>query len=225
MPSLEDNLISIKKAIFDAELAAGRQPAAVNLLAVSKNQPAESVAQLYELGQRDFAENYWQELQEKQRVLSHLPISWHFIGRIQSRKAKHIAQQVDWVHTVASEKVVQRLAEGRAQTKLAPLQVCVQVNISNDPGKDGVAADEVLLLCRQVQASPALKLRGLMTILKDGLSPDEQLHYYQQMMQLSERLNQAGCDLDALSMGMSADFPIAIAAGANWLRIGRALFK
>ncbi len=218
---LETAFTSIRATI---EKAPGRESRHVNLLAVSKGQSAESIATLYELKQRDFAENYLQEALEKQSILHGKNIVWHFIGRIQSRKAKTIAENFSWVHTLDSEKVALKLNKARSKTALSPLQVCIQVNISADPDKAGVAIDEVHALCQQLKVCPHLQLRGLMTILKAGLTEEEKVLDYRKMAELFAELNKRGYAMDSLSMGMSGDYLLAISAGANWVRIGEALF-
>jgi hypothetical protein len=221
---LADRYAAVLVAIEQAELAAGRAPGSAKLLAASKRQPAAVIAQLHVLGQQDFAENYWQEAVEKQAQLSNQAITWHFIGRLQRRKAKAIAVHFSWVHTLTSEAVMEKLEQGRAASGLPPLQVCIQVNISADPDKDGVSPDEAAALCAAVHGSPSLQLRGLMTILRAGQSESAVLADYRRMAELLAALQAQGYDLDTLSMGMSADFPQAIAVGATWVRVGQALF-
>ena len=221
---LRDRYAAVCDAIAQAEAAADRPAGSVQLLAVSKTQPAAAIADLYVLGQTHFAENYWQEAQAKQAALSDCAITWHFIGRIQQRKAKAIATHFTWVHTVASLAVAEKLQLARAGSGLPPLQVCLQVNISADPDKAGLSVAEVPELCAQLQAMPALRLRGLMTILQAGQTPQAIVADYQRMAALRVSLLAQGYDLDTLSMGMSGDFEWAIAAGATCVRVGQALF-
>lgn len=221
---LEEAYTSICAAIAKAEQVPGRESRPVNLLAASKGQLPASLVKLYQLGQRNFAENYLQEALEKQSELRKLDIVWHYIGRIQSRKAKIIAEKFSWVHTVDGEKIALKLNEARKKIGLAPLQVCLQVNISEDPNKAGITAKDAEALCQLIKASSHLQLRGLMTILKSGLTEKEKTKDYRKMMQLFSELNKKGCAMDSLSMGMSADYLLAISAGANWVRVGEALF-
>jgi hypothetical protein len=221
---LKDRYAAVLDAIAQAETAADRPAGSAQLLAVSKTQPVTGIADLYALGQTHFAENYWQEARAKQAALADCAITWHFIGRIQQRKAKAIATHFSWVHAVSSLSVAEKLQQARAASDLPPLQVCLQVNISADPDKAGLSVVDVPVLCAQLQAMSALRLRGLMTILQAGQSPQAIQADYQRMAELLTHLQEQGYDLDTLSMGMSGDFELAIAAGATWVRVGQALF-
>ena len=210
--------------VVAATKAAGRSPTSVDLLAVTKGRSPEVIAGLYSLGQRHFGENYLQEALLKIRALSDLAITWHFIGSLQSKKSRDIAQHFDWVHSVSSLSVAQKLNCFRAQVDRAPLQVCVQVNISGDENKSGVHPDEVCALALAIDGLESLRLRGLMTILANDLTPGEIAKEYENMAQLQQSCKEAGLPVDTLSMGMSGDYPQAIAAGATCVRVGRALF-
>jgi pyridoxal phosphate enzyme (YggS family) len=220
----EESYNAVCRQISKAEAESGREPGAVKLLVTSKSQEAVSIRQLYELGQHHFAENYLQEALKKKKELVELAIIWHFIGHIQTRKAKAVAENFSWVHSVDSEKIALLLDGARGKAGLLPLQVCLQVNVSDDPAKGGVSPDQVVLLYEAVTRLPHLCIRGLMTILRADESPEESLASYQKLASLLGGLNDQGCGLDTLSMGMSSDFPLAIAAGATWVRIGQALF-
>ncbi len=195
----------------------------IKLLAVSKNRNINEIKELYRQGQRLFGENYCQEAIEKICLLQDLDIKWHFIGHIQSNKAKAISEHFDWVQTLASHKVALKLNEHRPQTK-GPLNVLIQVNLNQEQQKSGVYLDEVEKLCEQVAKLPALKLRGLMTIPKKILTENEQQKNYQVLTELYNKLKKRFC-FDTLSMGMSGDYQAAIASGSTLLRIGRALFE
>ncbi len=197
-----------------------RDPASVGLLAVSKTQPAAAIRDAFAAGLRDFGENYLQEALDKQAELDDLPLTWHFIGPIQSNKTKAIAEHFDWVHSVDRLKIAQRLSDQRPAT-LPPLNVCLQVNVSGEASKSGCAPQEVQQLARAITALPRLRLRGLMCIPAPSEDPAEQRAAFARLRQLRDEL---ALDLDTLSMGMSQDLEAAIAEGATWVRIGTALF-
>jgi PLP dependent protein len=200
----------------------------VSLIAVSKTKPSTMVREAFDAGQRLFGENYVQEAVTKIAELSDLRaqgIKWHFIGPLQSNKAKLVAQHFDWVHGVDRLKIAEALAKNRAELgNLEPLNVCVQVNVSGEASKGGVAPGAVADLAKQITALPALKLRGLMTIIEN--TPDEatQRAQFGMMRKLHQQLIEAGLALDTLSMGMSQDFRVAIEEGATMVRIGSAIF-
>lgn len=196
---------------------------AVKLLAVSKNRNPDEIRNLYEQGQHCFGENYCQEALLKITKLNDLAIEWHFIGHIQSNKAKLIAEHFDWVQTVSSLKVAKKLNDHRPQTK-GKLNVLVQVNLNDEEQKSGIAMNEAQALCDEIKQLQNLTLRGLMTIPKKILEPDEQRQNYQRLTNLFNDLKKCA-DFDTLSMGMSSDFDTAIASGSTMLRIGRALFE
>ncbi|MDR3503325.1 MAG: YggS family pyridoxal phosphate-dependent enzyme [Legionella sp.] len=222
--NLQHNLNQIQQLIRQAELENGRNANEVLLLAVSKQQSAESIAKLFELGVRNFGENYFQEAQEKINALKDLPICWHFIGPIQSNKAKNIARDFNWVHSINRLKIAQLLSEHRP-SDLPPLKVCLQVNLITEETKSGISPEETTELALAVSQLPHLQLKGLMTIPPPEPDPQKQYELFMQMNQLLKSLNQKlGLSLDTLSMGMSDDLVPAIKAGATIVRIGRAIF-
>ncbi|MDU9402096.1 YggS family pyridoxal phosphate-dependent enzyme [Pseudomonas sp. zfem004] len=220
MSTLADNISVIASRIDSAARAAGRDPASVQLLAVSKTKPASAVREAFAAGLRDVGENYLQEALTKQQALSDLPLIWHFIGPIQSNKTKAIAEHFDWVHSVDRLKIAQRLSEQRPG-HLPPLNICLQVNVSGEDSKSGCAPAELPTLAQAVSALPGLRLRGLMAIPEPTEDRAEQEAAFATLRQLQEQL---GLGLDTLSMGMSHDLEAAIAQGATWVRIGTALF-
>jgi PLP dependent protein len=195
----------------------------VMLLAVSKAQSAEKLREAWEAGQTKFGENYLQEALNKQAELADLKIEWHFIGPIQSNKTQPIAQHFSWVHSVDRLKIAQRLNDARP-ADLPPLQICLQVNISGEDSKSGVAPNELLELVGTVSALPKLTLRGLMTIPEPTDDESLQRQQFKQMRLLLNDLKKEGVVLDTLSMGMSSDYKIAIEEGATIVRIGSAIF-
>ena len=222
MTSISNRLQDILATIQSAKLVAHRtQP--VNLLAVSKAQSTSAIREAYVAGQKLFGENYLQEALDKQSQLADLAIEWHFIGPIQSNKTQLIAQHFDWVHSVARLKVAQRLNDARPNT-LAPLQVCIQVNISNEESKSGVTQQELETLAKAISLMPQLKLRGLMAIPEPSTDNNKQRLQFKQVRECYDALLAKGFSLDTLSIGMSDDYPIAIEEGATIVRIGSALF-
>lgn len=220
MSTLADNLSAISARIASAAQAAGREPASVQLLAVSKTKPASAIREIHAAGMYHFGENYLQEALTKQQSLSDLPLIWHFIGPIQSNKTKAIAEHFDWVHSVDRLKIAQRLSEQRP-AGLAPLNICLQVNVSGEDSKSGCAPADLPALAQAVAALPNLRLRGLMAIPEPTDDRAAQEAAFATLRQLQEGL---GLGLDTLSMGMSHDLEAAIAQGATWVRIGTALF-
>lgn len=220
------NLQAVKARIDAAARTAGRAPAAVALLAVSKTWPAGCVAEAAAAGQRAFGENYVQEGCDKVDALAAqglADLEWHFIGPLQSNKTRPVAERFHWVHSVDRLKIAQRLSEQRP-AELPPLQVCVQVNISGEDSKSGCAPAEVAELCRAVAALPRLTLRGLMAIPAPAEDVTAQREPFRQLRQLLEQLQAAGLALDTLSMGMSHDIEAAVAEGATIVRVGTAIF-
>lgn len=191
------------------------------LLAVSKTQPAEAVAALAAAGQRAFGENYVQEAQAKARALAALGLEWHLIGHLQSNKAEVAAQVFDWVQTVDRHKLIVALSRYRAADR-PPLNVLIQVNIDDETSKHGCRPEEVTSLAGAIAAEPRLSLRGLMAI--PAPQTDLQPNAFRQMKMLFDELAAHHPQVDTLSMGMSGDFPLAIAEGATMVRIGTALF-
>ncbi|HGY9623858.1 YggS family pyridoxal phosphate-dependent enzyme [Pseudomonas putida] len=220
MSTIADNLSALAARIDSAAQAAGRDPASVQLLAVSKTKPASAIREIHAAGVRDVGENYLQEALAKQVELDDLPLIWHFIGPIQSNKTKAIAEHFDWVHSVDRLKIAQRLSEQRPEG-LAPLNICLQVNVSGEDSKSGCTPADLPALAQAVAALPRLRLRGLMAIPEPTDDRAAQEAAFASLRQLQEGL---GLGLDTLSMGMSHDLEAAIAQGATWVRIGTALF-
>lgn len=229
MSLIRQNLQAITATIVATAQESGRSPDAVRLLAVSKTFGAEAVLEAVDAGQRAFGENYLQEgvdkIQAVQQALgdSGPALEWHFIGPIQSNKTRPIAEHFAWVHTVEREKIAQRLSEQRP-AGLAPLQICLQVNISGEASKSGVAPQEVAALAHKVAALPNLTLRGLMAIPEPAEDFDQQRAAFAQLRTLYDQLRADGLALDTLSMGMSADLRAAIVEGATIVRVGSAIF-
>lgn len=219
------NLQAVKNDIAAAAQQAGREAGSVTLLAVSKTVPAERVREAFQAGQRAFGENYVQEGVEKIAALGDLrsQIQWHFIGPLQSNKTRPVAEQFDWVHAIDRLRIAERLSAQRP-AGLAPLQVCIQVNISDETTKSGVAPADVLPLARAVAALPHLQLRGLMAIPAPAANAAAQRRPFAALRELLDQLRQSGLNVDTLSMGMSADMDAAIAEGATLVRIGTAIF-
>lgn len=220
MSTIAENSATVLERIAAASRTAGRDPATVGLLAVSKTKPAAALREAWAAGLRDFGENYLQEALDKQAELADLPLVWHFIGPIQSNKTRAIASHFDWVHSVDRLKIAQRLAEQRPAER-GPLNICLQVNVSGEASKSGCHPDELPALAAAVSQLPNLRLRGLMAIPEPTDDPASQRAAFARLRALSEALN---LDLDTLSMGMSQDLEAAIAEGATWVRIGTALF-
>jgi pyridoxal phosphate enzyme (YggS family) len=220
---MQDRLNATRARIAEAALQYSRAPDSIRLLAVSKAQPVEVIRELAALGQRDFGENYLQEALPKLDALVDLPLTWHFIGRIQSNKTADIATRFAWVHTVDRERVARRLNDQRPPD--APLlNVCIQVQLVEEPNKSGVAPGDVVALARQIREMPRLRLRGLMCIPPAYERFAEQRAVFARLRELSQDLQAQGIPLDTLSMGMSADLEAAIAEGATIVRVGTALF-
>ncbi|QCI15059.1 YggS family pyridoxal phosphate-dependent enzyme [Pseudomonas putida] len=220
MSTIADNLSALAARIDSAAKAAGRAPASIQLLAVSKTKPASAIREIHAAGVRDVGENYLQEALAKQQELTDLPLIWHFIGPIQSNKTKAIAEHFDWVHSVDRLKIAQRLSEQRP-AGLPPLNICLQVNVSGEDSKSGCAPADLPGLAQAVAALPNLRLRGLMAIPEPTDDRAAQETAFATVRQLRDDL---GLGLDTLSMGMSHDLEAAIAQGATWVRIGTALF-
>ena len=223
MLEIETNLQSIWLRMAQACEAAGRDPASVRLLAVSKTFAAQAVAQAHAAGQCDFGENYIQEGVEKIQALAHLPLVWHCIGPIQSNKTRLVAEHFDWVHSVDRLKIAQRLSEQRPAAR-GPLQVCMQVNVDGGPTKAGVPPEQAAELASQIASLPGLRLRGIMSIPEPAPDFASALAVHQRSLALYEALNTQGFGLDTLSLGMSADLEAAIQAGSTMVRVGSAIF-
>lgn len=225
MTSIADNLKQVRERIALACARAGRPVHTVTLLAVSKTHDADAVRAAAAAGQGAFGENYVQEALAKIAATAGLRprLEWHLIGPLQSNKTRIVAETFDWVHTVDRPKVAQRLAEQRPPDR-PPLNVCLQVNISGEASKSGVAVVEVAALARSVAALPGLKLRGLMAIPEPAADEEAQRAPHRALKQLFDDLNRLGFALDTLSIGMSADLEAAIAEGATIVRVGTAIF-
>jgi hypothetical protein len=225
MTSVIGNLERVHSRIALACATAGRNVDSVTLLCVSKTFGADAVRAAAAAGERDFGENYVQEALDKIAALADLrqQITWHLIGPLQSNKTRPVAEAVDWVHSVDRLKIAQRLSEQRP-AHLPPLQVCLQVNISAENSKSGVAPADVPALAQAVAALPRLTLRGLMAIPEPAADLAAQRAPHRALRELLAALNAQGLQLDTLSMGMSADLEAAIAEGATIVRVGTALF-
>lgn len=220
---LSGRLQNLVMRIAGAAVAAGRDPAGVRLLAVSKTWPAESVREAAAAGQRAFGENYVQEGVAKVEALADLGLEWHFIGPLQSNKTRLVANRFAWVHSIDRLKIAERLAEQR-DVHLPPLDVCIQVNVSGEASKSGVAPADLPELARAVASLPRLRLRGLMAIPEPTPDVALQRARFASLRMLRDELNAAGLGLDTLSMGMSDDLEAAIAEGSTMVRVGTAIF-
>jgi pyridoxal phosphate enzyme (YggS family) len=232
MATIGVNLQAVRQRIAAAARACGRDPGDIALIAVSKTFGADAVIAAHACGQHVFGENYVQEALDKIRVIAAAstaqvppppPLEWHFIGPIQSNKTRQIAENFAWVHSVDRARIAERLSAARP-AGLAPLQLCIQINIGGEDSKSGIAPTDALLLARAVAALPRLQLRGLMAIPPASDDPAQQRHYFAALRDLKARLTDAGILLDTLSMGMSADLEAAIAEGATLVRVGTAIF-
>lgn len=221
MTTIPERLNQIRAQISNTEHDCNRQPGSVLLLAVSKTKPAEDITAAYQAGQRHFGENYLQEALRKQQELGAYDITWHFIGPIQSNKTKPLATHFDWVHSVDSLKIAQRLSTQRP-AHLPPLNICLQVNISDEQSKSGISLAELPQLCEQVAQLPNLKLRGVMAIPAPQDDFEQQRQPYKALHQAVTKLGRP--ELDTFSFGMTGDLKAAIAEGATIVRIGTALF-
>lgn len=221
--TIPENLHALQERIAKTSNQYGRAVDTVKLLAVSKMQSEEKVRIAYEAGQRLFGENYVQEALKKQQKLADLAIEWHFIGRIQSNKAKLIAEHFSWVHTVDSLSSAECLNYYRPRN-LPPLNCCIQINVGKEKNKGGILPEQAAGFAEQIICLPNLRWRGLMTI--PPLTDDVNLQQEQfgKMKVLLTTLKTDYPWLDTLSMGMSGDFEMAIAEGATILRVGTSLF-
>ena len=224
MHKIDDQLAKVTARIHQAATAAGRNPQTVQLIAVSKTQPAQALAEAYVWGQRAFGENYLQEALDKQIQLATLEgIEWHFIGPIQSNKTRPIAEHFSWVHSVDRLKIAQRLNDQRP-AELPPLNICVQVNIDDETTKSGVSLAQLPALAAAISQLPRLNLRGLMAIPAATNDPIQQRAAFAKLRSARDELNAQGYELDCLSMGMSGDLEAAIAEGATFVRVGTDIF-
>jgi len=233
MTTISDRLRLVKQRIAAAAKAAGRDPAAVSLLAVSKTWGLDAVREAAAAGQRAFGENYVQEGADKVEALRAMSLEelgpgepvleWHFIGPLQSNKTRRVANAFDWVHSIDRLKIAERLADQRA-ADLAPLKVCIQVNVSAEESKSGVAPAQLSALAHAVAALPRLQLRGLMCIPEPSADPAVLRARFALLRELQAALVADGLALDTLSMGMSQDIELAVAEGATIVRVGSAIF-
>jgi pyridoxal phosphate enzyme (YggS family) len=226
---IKSNLANVKQIIEESARSAGRHPADIKLLAVSKNFLAQIVLDLAQYGQQEFAENYVQEGVEKVQYIKknhpEFDLIWHFIGPLQSNKTRLVAEHFDWVQSIDRIKIAQRLSEQRP-AHLAPLQVCLQVNIDAGPTKSGVNPALALELADEVRKLPNLELRGIMTIPDPQTDWDKQVLIHSRAKVIFDQMRNtiASVRFDTLSMGMSSDINAAIYAGSTMVRVGTALF-
>lgn len=224
MSTVAENLAAVRKRIAEAELKYQRRPGEVQLIAVSKTKPAEALLEARDAGQRLFGENYLQEALDKQVIINRDDIEWHFIGPIQSNKTRQIAESFAWVHGVDREKIARRLSEQRP-AELSPLNICLQVNVSNEESKSGVSLDDLPALLANVIVLPGLRVRGLMAIPQRAENVDQQRAAFATLAEALQMLNQQyQIQMDTLSMGMSGDLEAAIAEGATMVRVGTDIF-
>lgn len=223
--TISKNIAAIRQRIRAAETESGRQAGSVKLMAVSKTRSAAEIAAALADGVSDIGENYLQEALAKQLELAGRDISWHFIGPVQSNKTRQIAEHFDWVHSVDRLKIARRLSEQRP-ANLPPLNICLQINISNEDSKSGFTTEQVLAEAGAIVALPNITLRGLMAIPAATTDPAAQRASFAALTSLLSRLQRQfpdGC-WDTLSMGMSGDMEAAIAEGATIVRIGSDIF-
>ncbi len=223
MIRVTENLAYIRDLLAKAAADAGRGAESIRLLAVSKKQPVSSVIEAAAAGQCDFAENFVQEGLDKIAGAGRDDLCWHFIGHLQSNKTQAVADHFDWVHTVDRFKIAERLSNQRPK-HLRDLNICLQVNIDDEPGKSGVAVIEVIDLARQMAALPRIRLRGLMCLPKMRSDVEAKREPFARLRELSDTLLSDGIAVDTLSMGMSGDFRAAILEGSTIVRIGTAVF-
>ena len=225
--NLQANLRAVHERITKAARVAGRDPSSVRLLAVSKTFPARTVIEAAHAGQAAFGESYVQEavakIDEVEKRGPELDLEWHFIGPIQANKTRLMAERFDWVQSVDRIKIAERLSEQRP-IELAPINVLLQVNVSGEASKGGVAPDEAPALARAIVGLPRLRLRGVMAIPEPEHDPARQRAAFARTRQLFDELLSAGLSLDTLSIGMSADLEAAIDEGSTMVRIGTAIF-
>lgn len=218
-----NNLVQRYQAVHsEVDTLAKQHQQAVTLLAVSKKHSAQAIAEIHQQGQHCFAENYVQEGVDKVSALEHLDIEWHFIGPIQSNKTRPVAEHFDWVHTVDRDKIAQRLNDQRPDER-SPLNVLIQVNISAQESKSGIAIDDIAALAKHIAAQPKLTLRGLMCIP----APLDEAQLKTEFNAMHDAFNQLKAQyetVDTLSMGMSGDCSLAIECGSTMVRIGTAIF-
>lgn len=221
--TIADNIKAIRTQITYFEQKYARTAGSVQLLAVSKTRPIEDIYASLAEDQYNFGENYLQDALSKIENISNDKIEWHFIGPIQSNKTRQIAENFHWVHTVDRLKIAQRLSDQRGSEK-TPLNLCIQVNISNESSKSGVSIEETLTLAKSISLLPNIHLRGLMAIPAATNDIDKQRHAFRLLCELKDEIQSQSIELDTLSMGMSNDMEAAIAEGSTIVRIGTAIF-
>jgi len=220
---LKQNYQNVVERIRKAETAAGRKPGSVQLIAVGKLHPASAIRQLALCGQKTFAENFIQEAIHKQDQLSDLGLDWHFIGSIQSNKTRLLANHFSWVHSVDRLKIIERLNRQRSD-KLAPLNICLQLNLQAERTKSGLSETGAFELLEKTAQFDHINVRGFMIVPKPTSNPEQQRVIFAKVRSLLEQANDQGHSVDVLSMGMTDDLEQAITEGATHVRIGTALF-
>ena len=223
MIRVTENFRKIQDLLAKAASDAQRSDTAIRLLAVSKKKPLEAILQLAAAGQRDFGENFVQEGIDKIRNSGRNDLNWHFIGHLQSNKTRAVAEYFQWVHTVDRAKIARRLSKQRPH-HADDLNVCIEVNVDNEPQKSGVQPAHVLELAKEIDSLPRLKLRGLMCLPAVRSGFEAQRIPFASLRALNEELQAAGLNTDTLSMGMTSDYAAAIMEGATIVRIGTAIF-
>lgn len=223
MTQITDHLAEVRERVAKAASAAERDADSITIVAVSKKQTASAVREALDAGQRDFGESFAQEAVAKIARLSVPEARWHFIGHVQTNKTRDIARHFDWVHTVDRSKIGARLNDQRPHYA-SPLNVCIQVNLAEEPQKSGVNARDVSALAAELESLPRLRLRGLMTMPPADADPATIAEIFNALRDLQSTLVAQGHELDTLSMGMSADLEIAIRCGSTMVRVGTAIF-
>ncbi|HUQ51789.1 MAG TPA: YggS family pyridoxal phosphate-dependent enzyme [Gammaproteobacteria bacterium] len=219
MTEITDHLADIVERVARAAQHAQRSATSVTIVAISKQQPSSAIVEAHRVGITHFGESYVQEALPKMDAVGELAVTWHFVGKLQANKTRHVAERFAWVHTVDRLRIAERLNEQRP-AHAAPLNVLIQVNQGDEAQKSGAAPADVAELARAIVELPRLKLRGLMTLPPQNAAAQ----CFAELAALRAQLVHAGIELDTLSMGMSADFREAIAAGATMVRIGTAIF-
>jgi len=221
--TVSDQITKLERHLRELESEHNREPHSVKLLAVSKTRQVSEVKAAIAAGQAAFGENYAQELTNKSLEIGPVGVDWHFIGALQSNKAKLIAQHADWIHTIDRLKIAKRLQHHLAGTNKI-LQVCIQLNLDAEQTKAGISSDALPALAEQITELENLELRGLMSIPKPVSDVASQRRHFAKVRKTLEQLNQSGFALDTLSMGMSGDYEAAVAEGATLVRVGTAIF-
>lgn len=221
--TLSERLNQVREQIQQAEIKYGRTPGSVNLVAVSKRHPLSAISEAVEAGQLDFGENFVQESLEKITSLGNRSLKWHFIGHLQSNKSNEVAHHFDWVHTIDREKIARRLS-GQRPEAMKPMNICIQVNLDQEPNKSGVTPEEVPDLAERIAGLPRLRLRGLMALPAANTLFQQQRLTFARLRELNQNLADRGIITDTLSMGMTSDLEAAIAEGATHVRVGTAIF-